>query len=230
MEEITEIRQLMDPPPGLRPATVQAARHQLMLAAARPGRPHRRRLLALTAAAGAAAAAAAVAVAAASPGDGPQPATLSAWTVSRATDTTVTVTLREFRDPHGLQDSLTASGVPAVVQYRPDECPYPYQAIPGNATLIGQVVVRDARQPGSLAVFTIHPGAIPVGTRLDIVFPSLSSKTAKPAPASSPQAGPGASPSPPAGNQASVAHPVAIRLIPASQPECLGPSSRPSAS
>jgi hypothetical protein len=230
MDEIIEIRQLMDPPSGLRPLTVQAARHQLMLAAASPGRPHRRRLLALTAVAGAAAAAAAVAVAAASPGDGPQPATLAAWTVSRATDSTVTVTLRQFRDPQGLQRSLTASGVPALVQSSPGQCPYPYQAIPDNASLIGQVVVRDARQPGSLAVFTIHPGAIPAGTQLDIAFPSLSGKAAKPAPASSALADSGASASPPAGNQASVAHPVAIRLIPASQPQCSGPSPRPSGS
>jgi hypothetical protein len=230
MDEITAIRQLMDPPPGLRPVTVQAARHQLMLAAARPARPARRRLLALTAAASAAAAAA-IAVAAASPGHRPQPATLAAWTVSRATDTTVTVTLREFRDPQGLQRSLTAAGVPALVQSGPGQCPYPYQAIPGNTALIGQVVVRDARYPGSLAVFTIRPGAIPAGTQLDIVFPSISSKTAKPAPASSPQVDPGASPpSPPPGNQAPAGHPVAIRLIPASQPQCTAPSPQPSAS
>jgi hypothetical protein len=230
MDEITEIRQLMDPPPGLRPATVQAARHQLALAAAGPPRPPRRGLPALTAVAGAAAAAAAVAVAATGPGHGPQTATLAAWTVSRATDATVTVTLREFRDPQGLQDRLTAAGVPALVQYSPGGCRYAYQPIAGNAGLIGQVVARDARQPGSLAVFTIHPGAIPAGTRLDIVFPSLSGKTAKPAPASSQQAGPGASPSPPAGNQAPAAHPVTIRLIPAGQPQCPGPSPRPSAS
>lgn len=231
MDEITEIRQLMDPPHGLRPATVAAARHQLMTAVAAQARPHRRRRLALTAAASAAAAAAAVAIATAGPGHGAQPATLAAWTVSRAAGTTVTVTLREFRDPQGLQRSLTAAGVPALVQSGPSPCPYPYQAIPGNASLIGQVVARDARHPDSLAVFTIHPAAIPPGARLDIVFPYPGSgKTAKPAPASSPQAGPGAPPSPPAGDQAQAAHPVAIRLIPASQPQCPGTSPRPSAS
>lgn len=228
MDEITEIRQLMDPPHGLRPVTVAAARHQLMTAAAASARPHRRRRLALTAAASAVAAAAAVAIATAGPGHGAQPATLAAWTVSRAAGATVTVTLREFRDPQGLQRSLTAAGVPALVQSGPSPCPYPYQAIPGNASLIGQVVARDARHPGSLAVFTIHPAAIPPGARLDIVFPYPGS--GKPARASSPQAGPVASPSPPAGNQAQAAHPVAIRLIPASQPQCPGTSPQPSAS
>jgi hypothetical protein len=233
MDEITEIQQLMDPPRGLRPDTVQAARRQLMLAGTRPARRRRRWLLPLTAGTSAAAAAAlaVAAVAAIGPGQEPKPATLTAWTVSRAADDTVTVTLREFRDPGGLQRSLSAAGVPALVQFSPSQCPYPYQAIPGNGSVIGQVVVRDVRAPGSDTVFTIHPGAIPAGTQLDIVFPySGSDRTPKPHPASPPQTTPAASPSPPTGNEQAVAHPVAIRLIPASQPHCVTPSPGPSTS
>ena len=80
-------------------------------------------------------------------------------------------------------------------------------------------MTRNTRGPGSEAVFTIHPGAIPAGTRLDIVFPSSgSNRITKPTPAAPPQAVPTASPSPPAGTGERVAHPVAIRLIPVGQP------------
>jgi DNA-binding CsgD family transcriptional regulator len=230
MDEIAEVQRLLDPPRGLRQHTARAARHRLMLAAAAPARARGRRLLPAAAAASTAAAAAAVAVAAISPGHGSQPATLTAWTVNRAADHTVIVTLREFRDPQGLQRTLTAAGVPALVQSGPSPCPYPYQAIPGNASLIGEVV-RDVREPGSLAVLTIRPDAIPAGTQLDIVFPySGSDSTVKPARSGPPQSAPAVSPSPPTGNEAPVAHPVAIRLIAANQPRCLEPSPGPSAS
>lgn len=165
------------------------------------------------------------------PGQRSQPATLTAWTVHRAAGGTVTVTLREFRDPAGLQHSLAAAGIPAVVQFSPSQCPYPYQAIPGNASVIGQAVTRDTRGPGSGAVFTIHPGAIPAGARLDIVFPSSGgNRTAKPVPAAPPQPASTGSPSPATGTGERAAHPVAIRLIPASQPQCVKPSPGPSPS
>jgi hypothetical protein len=231
MDDITEVQQLLDPPPGLRPHTAQAARHRLMRAAAAPARRRRRWLLPLAAAVSAAAATAVAVATVGMNGSGhrSQPATLTAWTVHRAADDTVTVTLREFRDPAGLQQSLAAAGIPAVVQSSPSQCPYPYQAIPGNASVIGQVVTRNTRSPGSEAVFTIHPGAIPAGARLDIVFPSSGSdRITKPTPAAPPQAAPTASPSPPTGTGERVAHPVAIRLIPAGQPRCAKPTPEPS--
>lgn len=229
MDEITEVQRLLDPPRGLQQHTVQAARYRLMRAAAAPAPAGRRRVLTLTAVATTAAATAVVAVAATRPAQ-PQQAALAAWTVNRAADNSVTVTLREFRDPQGLQRKLTAAGVPALVQDGPSPCPFPYQAIPGNKALIGQVVTRDMPRQSSLAIFTIHPSAIPAGAQLDIVFPySGTDRTAKPTqtgdPASSPE--PSSSSS---GNGASVAHPVAIRLIPVSQPECVKPSPEPSAS
>jgi hypothetical protein len=42
-------------------------------------------------------------------------AQLAAWTVSRQADGTVFVTIREFRDPAGLQRRLRADGVPASI-------------------------------------------------------------------------------------------------------------------
>jgi hypothetical protein len=88
-------------------------------------------------------------------------------------------------------------------------------------------VTRDTPASGG-AVFTIDPHAIPAGTQLDIVFPyPLSGGTAKPAPA---QAAPTLWPSPPADAGHQVAHPVAIRLIPATNPRCVVPSPVPSPS
>lgn len=232
MNEITKVQQLLDPPRGLQPHTAQAARERLMRAAAAPARRRvpRRRLLSVTTAAGAAAVSAAAVVAAMGHvGHGAQPAILTAWTVHRAADGAVTVTLRDFRDPQGLQQSLLAAGVPALVQDGASPCPYPYQAIPGNATLIGQAVVRDARDPQTLAVFTIRPSGIPAGAQLDIVFPYSGGDRAKPAPASPAQPAPAVSPSLTSGASA-VAHPVAIRLIPAGQLQCVTPSPGPSSS
>lgn len=226
MDEITEVQRLLDPPRGLQQHTVQTARHRLMRAAIVPAPAGRRRVLTLTALATAAAATAAVAAAATRPAQSQQ-ATLAAWTVSRAADNSVTVTLREFRDPQGLQRTLAAAGVPVLVQDGPSPCPYPYQAIAGNASFIGQVVTRDNPRQGSLAVFTIHPSAIPTGTQLDIMFPYPGA--AKPAPTGEQESSRGPSSSP-SGNGASVAHPITIRLIPASQPECVKPSPRPSPS
>lgn len=228
MDEITEVRRRLDPPSGLRPDTAQEARRRLMLAATTmPRSPSRWRHGLIPLAVTTAGAAAAVAAAAVTgPGRGAQPATLTAWTVARAADHSVTVTIREYRYPQKLQQILTAAGVPALVQSGAGSCPYAYQAIPGNASLIGQVVTRDVRSASSLAVFTIHPGAIPAGAQLDIVFPG----TAKPGPAGSAQAAPVSSPSPAAGPRGSIAHPVSIRLIAASQPVCAGPSPGPSPS
>jgi hypothetical protein len=232
MDEITEVQQLLDPPPGLRSDTAKAARHRLMHAAAAPARRPRRWLPLAVAAAAAATTATAVAVVAVTGSGHPsQPATLTAWTVHRAIDDAVTVTLHQFRDPAGLQQSLAAAGVPAVVQFSPSQCPYPYSAIPANASIIGQAVTRNTHGPGNSAVFTIHPAAIPAGTRLDIVFPSSGSNhITKPTPAAPPQAVPAVSLSPPVGIGERVYHPVAIRLIPASHPQCLKPSPGPSPS
>ncbi len=78
--------------------------------------------------------------------------------------------------------------------------------------------MRGRPAPDSLAVFTIYPDAIPAGVQLDIVFPAAGGRVTKPA-AAAPVAGP-ASASPPAGYRARFPHPVAIRLIPAGQPQC----------
>jgi len=66
---------------------------------------------------------------------GRQPAPrLAAWTVTRLAGGDISVTIRELRDPAGLQDTLRADGVPASVtftsQLNPACRPYPGGTIP----------------------------------------------------------------------------------------------------
>jgi len=104
-------------------------------------------------AAGAAAVAAGLglAVAALVPGSGSSPGTaqLTAWTVTKLADGNVSVTIRQLKDPAGLQARLRADGVPASVTFASQQIPAcrPY---PGGT-----------------------PGAPPRGTPLlDRVFPT----------------------------------------------------------
>jgi hypothetical protein len=146
----------------------------------------RRRIPAL---AGALAAAAAAALAVTSLLSGtrqasPQPtAQLAAWTVTRQADGGIRVTIRELRNPAGLQSKLRADGVPASVtligQQNPscrrypaspgllrsvispsfEVLPAPHQGPPGN-------------MPGAalslVVVMLIRPSALPSGTGVQL--------------------------------------------------------------
>jgi hypothetical protein len=68
---------------------------------------------------------------------------LAAWSVTRLADGHISVTVRELRDPAGLQSTLRADGVPASVtftsQHNPACRPYPGgtpQGLPQPATLL----------------------------------------------------------------------------------------------
>jgi hypothetical protein len=100
---------------------------------------------------------------------------------------------KQLRDPAGLQRSLSAAGVPALVQFSGGPCAVPSPAIPTNGATMGSVLAREVRGRSG-DVFVINPRAIPVGTILELIFPG------------SGQA---------AGSARRVSgHPVAIRLIP----------------
>jgi hypothetical protein len=94
------------------------------------------------------------------------PAQLAAWTVVKQADGNVYVTIRQFRDPAGLQARLRADGVPASVtfagQQNPACQPYPYR--PGLLQTV--VSVRQERQ-GPLTI--IHLSALPTGAGLRFV-------------------------------------------------------------
>ena len=107
------------------------------------------------------AAAAALAVAVLLPGahqaGRPLPAQLAAWTVVRHADGTVVVTVRQLRDPAGLQRTLRADGVPATVTFFGQE-PRACRNYPLDPALLHRIF--GFNQPP----LVIHASALPDGT------------------------------------------------------------------
>ena len=132
----------------------------------------RRRVPQVAGALGAAAAAAfavSVALPASHPASVPR-AQLAAWTVDRQVDGSIKVTIRELRDPAGLQQRLRADGVPASVTFSGQQNPA-CQGYHGGGSqsqrrqLLGSVVTG----PGTgRDVMVIHPAALPSGAGLQI--------------------------------------------------------------
>jgi hypothetical protein len=155
--------------------------------AARTCKRHRRRtrhkLTALATGTATAAAGAALAVTALIPA-GRQPDTqLAAWTVVKQADGNVYVTIREFRDPAGLQARLRADGVPASVIFNPKlprGAPFrdlfhvkhnPCQAYSGGQGQLLKVVGRGSPHPlrGQSTLSIIHPSALPSGAGVQFI-------------------------------------------------------------
>lgn len=133
------------------------------------GRAHRRRRVIPTAAgAGTLAAGAALAVTTLLPA-GPQPATqLAAWTVARQSDGKIVVTIRELRDPAGLQRTLRADGVPASVTFLNDPNPNCLEYTPTDMA-VGVGAVASLPSPRSRQhVFVINPATLPQGVGVAI--------------------------------------------------------------
>ena len=119
----------------------------------------RHRLPGVAAGALAVAAAAVLAVTALQPTGhhaGPQPPIhLTAWTVTKQADGTITVTVRQLRDPQGLQRTQRADGVPASVTFFGHE-PRACQRYPKmSAILMAEVFGRHGPP------LVIHPKALP---------------------------------------------------------------------
>ena len=89
------------------------------------------------------------------------PAQLAAWTVTRQADGTITVTVRQLRDPAGLQRRLRADGVPASVTFFGHE-PRSCQGYPMSAVLMTEVF------GGHGPPLVIHPGALPHGAGVQL--------------------------------------------------------------
>ncbi len=118
------------------------------------------------------AAAAAFAVSVALPASHPASearAQLAAWTVARQGDGSIQVTIRQLRDPAGLQRTLRADGVPASVTFTGQQNPA-CQGYPGGGSqsqrrqLLGSVASPAAGRD----VMVIHPSALPSGGGLQI--------------------------------------------------------------
>lgn len=117
----------------------------------------------------AAAATAAVIAAAAAPalpgigGNGAGPARLAAWTVTTEPGGKVTVTIRELRDPAGLQRRLRADGVPATVRFAgqtPRPCLY-YPLSASQALRLQARIFPQTSNASGQTAFTISTRAIP---------------------------------------------------------------------
>jgi hypothetical protein len=159
--------------------------------AARTCQRHRRRtrhkLTALATGAGAVAAGAALAMIALAPASHPasrQPgAQLAAWTVVKQADGNVYVTIRQFRDPAGLQARLRADGVPASVIFNPGLPPgapfrdlfhvkhNPCQAYSGGQSQLLKVVRGGSPHPlrAHSTLSIIHLSALPSGAGVQYI-------------------------------------------------------------
>jgi hypothetical protein len=93
-------------------------------------------------------------------------AQLAAWTVTKQADGNVSVTIRQLRDPAGLQRTLRADGIPANVRFFPsrDEG-NPCQGYDGSPGLQDKVLqLLHPGHHGEQSTFLIiHPSALPSG-------------------------------------------------------------------
>jgi hypothetical protein len=130
-------------------------------------RRHRRQRV--SAAAAAAAAAAALAIVAVLPAGRPAPfrpapVRLAAWTVTTEPTGIVAVTIRDLRDPAGLQRALAAHGVPALVRFHHTGSLIPscVTSVPSTlATIEHRVFVSPPAAGHGRSLLYIDPAAVP---------------------------------------------------------------------
>src|SRR5215472_11362920 len=104
------------------------------------------------------------------PGGSAVSATLDAWTVTRRPGGAIAVTIRDLRDPAGLQRALRADGVPARVTYPqahvPAACHF-YDLASGSATsALRSRVIPEPKftlNRNKFANFVVPPSATPHG-------------------------------------------------------------------
>ena len=101
----------------------------------------------------------------------PQPgAQLAAWTVVKQPDGNIDVTIRQLRDPAGLQSTLRRDGLPAVVDFN-GQLPPGCQFYPPISRALGSRIVQPQRSGARTGgtVLVIHPSALPGGAGVQIV-------------------------------------------------------------
>jgi hypothetical protein len=108
-------------------------------------------------------------------------ARLAAWTVTTRADGDIRITIRELRDPAGLQHRLRTDGVPASVTFlgHPNAACRPLPFDPGLMAKIFPVIVSGVRQhprpgvnvgtPGPQEMI-IDPSAIPRGVGVQMAW------------------------------------------------------------
>ncbi len=180
MDEITLFRGLRPAPPSDTEQIRTRARTRLETPLSGSPGPvkstwRRPRALAMTAGAVAIAAAAAIMIPAVLSTSMPESLVTAAWAVQRKPDGTITVYIRQMRDPAGLQRALRADGVPAYIRYVPEvvkphgsvteypACDYNF-GVPNkfNFNSIFSFLPPKEMAQGKVA-FLIHPAGIPKG-------------------------------------------------------------------
>ena len=112
-------------------------------------------------------AAAAVAVGVLLPASHQASMRLAAWTVARQDDGTIKVTIRQLRNPAGLQHTLRADGVPASVTFFRTENPA-CRNIPKPSVRLTEKVIHVREYGRSEVVMLVHPRALPGGAGVGI--------------------------------------------------------------
>jgi hypothetical protein len=113
-------------------------------------------------------------------GSGVGPARLAAWTVTTEPGGKLTVTIRELRDPAGLQRRLRADGVPATVRFTgqtPRPCLY-YPLPPKQSFRLQAMIFPQASNPSGHTAFTINSTAIPARIGLWLTLSPPATQTA----------------------------------------------------
>jgi hypothetical protein len=97
---------------------------------------------------------------------------LADWTVVKHSDGAVDLSIRELRNPNGLQRALRDDGVPAsiIVGNAPNAQPNPCESY-GHPELLQQVVTLTAPQQSrqNTIAMTIQPAALPSATGIQII-------------------------------------------------------------
>jgi hypothetical protein len=97
----------------------------------------------------------------------PASAQLAAWTVTKQADGNIRVTVRELRDPAGLQRTLRADGVPASVTFTGQPNPACHGYHGGGDRNQRWQLLKSVYTPlpgdNEVKVVVIHPSALPSG-------------------------------------------------------------------
>lgn len=88
---------------------------------------------------------------------------LAAWSVHTNADATVTITIRELRDPNKLRQVLAEAGVPAIVTV--GGCVRNGDGLPQIGIVLNHTV---SKLDGT--IFTVKPSAMPPGSVLSIAY------------------------------------------------------------
>jgi hypothetical protein len=130
---------------------------------------HSRRIIFGAAGALALAAGVAVAVTALVPSSHQTTAGLPAWTVVKQSDGNISITIRQLRDPAGLQSTLRGDGLPAVVDLN-GQSPAGCQDYPPISRALASSIFQPQRSGARTGgtVLIIDPSALPSGAGVQL--------------------------------------------------------------